>query len=70
MAAFVTQCKAYMGIETHFNLWNYFHARLQQGSGVDVAALGSVDICVKSDHGVDPHFHLPTSDPPDRWRKV
>jgi hypothetical protein len=32
-------CKAYMGIEPHFNLWNYFfHARLSQGSvGVEVA---------------------------------
>jgi hypothetical protein len=23
MAAFVTLCEAYMGIEPHFNLWNY-----------------------------------------------
>jgi hypothetical protein len=22
--AFVTLCEAYMGIEPHFNLWNYF----------------------------------------------
>jgi hypothetical protein len=29
MAAFVTLCEAYMGIEPHFNLWKYyFHARL------------------------------------------
>jgi hypothetical protein len=29
MAALVTLCEAYMGIEPHFNLWNYFfHARL------------------------------------------
>jgi hypothetical protein len=28
-AAFVTLCETYMGIEPHFNLWNYFfHARL------------------------------------------
>jgi hypothetical protein len=34
MAAFVTLCEVYMGIEPHFNLWNYFfHARLQQGLG-------------------------------------
>jgi hypothetical protein len=24
MAAFVTLCEAYMGIEPHFNMWNYF----------------------------------------------
>jgi hypothetical protein len=24
MAAFVTLCEAYMGIEPYFNLWNYF----------------------------------------------
>jgi hypothetical protein len=45
MAAFVTLCEAYMGIEPHFNMWNYFfHARLQQGSGVETAALDNVDI--------------------------
>jgi hypothetical protein len=47
MAAFVTLCKAYMGIDPHFNLWNYFFsARLQQGSDTEMAALGSVDILV------------------------
>jgi hypothetical protein len=30
MAAFVTLCEAYMGIEPHLNLWNYFFCtRLQ-----------------------------------------
>jgi hypothetical protein len=24
MVAFVTLCEAYMGIEPHFNPWNYF----------------------------------------------
>jgi hypothetical protein len=37
MAAFVTLCEAYMGIEPHFNLWNYFCAQLQQGSDVKAA---------------------------------
>jgi hypothetical protein len=41
----MTLCEAYMGIEPHFNLWNYFfHARLLQGSGIEVAVLGGVDI--------------------------
>jgi hypothetical protein len=45
MAAFVTLCEDYMGIEPHFNLWNYlFCARLQQGSGAETTTLGNVDI--------------------------
>jgi hypothetical protein len=68
MAAFVTLCEACMGIEPHFNMWNYFfHTWLQQGSGVQAAAFCSVDIFVRSGHGVDLYFHLLTSGPPDRW---
>jgi hypothetical protein len=38
MEAFVTLCEAYMGIELHFDLWNYFFcARLQQGSDTEEA---------------------------------
>jgi hypothetical protein len=71
MVAFVTPCEAYMGIEQHFNLWNYFfRAQLRQGSGVDVPALGSVDIFIRSGHGVDIYFHLPMSGPPNGWQKV
>jgi hypothetical protein len=71
MAAFVTLCEAYMGIEPHFDLWNYFfRAWLQQGSNVETAALGSVDILVQSGLGVDPYFHLPMSDPPVGWHKI
>jgi hypothetical protein len=45
IAVFMTLCEAYMGIEPHFNLWNYFfHARLLQGSGIEVAVLGGMDI--------------------------
>jgi hypothetical protein len=59
MAAFVTLCEAYMGIEPHFNLWNYFfHARLQQGSGAEMLHLGNVDIFVRSGPGIDPYFRL------------
>jgi hypothetical protein len=71
MTAFVTLCEAYMGIEPHFNLWNYFfRARLQQGSGIEKAALGNVDIFVRSVPGVDPYFHLPISEPSIGWQKV
>jgi hypothetical protein len=41
MAAFMTLCEAYMGIEPHFDLWNYFfHAQLQQGSDAQVKVFG------------------------------
>jgi hypothetical protein len=43
--AFVTMCEAYMGIEPHFNMCNYFfRSWLQQGLGAETAALGNVDI--------------------------
>jgi hypothetical protein len=42
MAAFMTLCEAYMGIEPHFDLWNYFfRAQVQQGSNAEMTALGS-----------------------------
>jgi hypothetical protein len=71
MAAFVTLCEAYIGIEPHFNPWNYFfRTRLQLGSGLETAALGNVDIFGRSGPGVDPYFQLPRSDPPIGWWKV
>jgi hypothetical protein len=71
MAAFMTLCEAYMGIEPHFNLWNYFfRVRLQRVSDMKVAVLGSVDIFLQSGSRVDPYFHLPMSDLPVGWWKV
>jgi hypothetical protein len=59
-----------MGIETYFNLWNYFRARIHHGLGAEAAALGNMDIFVGSGRGVDPYFHPLTSGPSDRWGKV
>jgi hypothetical protein len=71
MAAFVTLCNAYMGIEPHFDLWNYsFRARLQQGSDEEAMMLGSEDIFVRSRPGVDPYFLLLRPDNLVRWKKV
>jgi hypothetical protein len=53
----VTLCEAYMGIEPHFDLWNYFfRARLWQSSDAKVAVLGSVDLLVQFRSRVDPYF--------------
>jgi hypothetical protein len=52
---FLTLCKAYMGIEPHFNLWShFFHAHLLLGSVAEAAVLGGVDVYVKSGNGFDP----------------
>jgi hypothetical protein len=60
-----------MGIDPHFDLWNYFfHVWLPQGSDVEVAILGGVVIHVKSGHGVDPYFDLPMSESMDGCQKI
>jgi hypothetical protein len=47
IAAFVTLCEAFMGIEPHLDLWNYFfRARLRQVSDATTTVLGSVDLLV------------------------
>jgi hypothetical protein len=47
IATFVALCEAYMGIEPHFDLWNYFfYTRLRLGSDLEVMVWHSVDISV------------------------
>jgi hypothetical protein len=71
MAAFENLCEAYMSIEPHFDLWNYFFcAQLQLGSDAEAAVPSSVDIFVRSGPRVDPYFCLPISDHPVGWWKV
>jgi hypothetical protein len=68
MTAFLTLCEAYMGIESHFNMWNYFfRARLRQGSDAKMALLGSVDIYVRFEPEVDPYFLIPMPNPQFGW---
>jgi hypothetical protein len=70
IAAFVTLCKAYMGIEPHFNLWNYFfRIWLWPGSDAEVVVWGYADIYVQSGPGVDPYLCLSMSNPLVRWQK-
>jgi hypothetical protein len=60
-----------MGIQHHFNLWNYFFcAQLWQGSDAEAAVWGNVDIFVRSGPGVDPYFCFSMSNPPIGWKKV
>jgi hypothetical protein len=68
MAAFMTLCEVYIGIEPHFNLWIYFfRAWLRQGSDTGVTTLGNVDFLVCSRHEVDPYFSVLMPDPPSGW---
>jgi hypothetical protein len=71
MVAFVTLCKAYIGIEPHLNLQShFFRAQLRQGLDVGVASLGSVDILVHSRPEADSYFSIPLLDPPIGWHKA
>jgi hypothetical protein len=48
IAAFVTLCEDYMGIEPHFNLWNYFfRVQLRSDSDVEAVVWGCADIYVR-----------------------
>jgi hypothetical protein len=71
IAAFMTLCEAYVGIEPHFDLWNYFfRARLWPGPDAEAMVCGSVDIFIRYGSGVNPYFCFPMSDPPAEWWKV
>jgi hypothetical protein len=70
IAVCVTLCEAYMGIEPHLNLWNYFFCvRLRSGSDAEAVVWGCANISVRSRPWVDPYFHLSMSIPPVGWWK-
>jgi hypothetical protein len=63
-------CKAYMGIEPHFNLWNnFFYVWLWSNSDGEAVVWGCVDIYVCTGSGIDPHFRLSVSTPSVGWQK-
>jgi hypothetical protein len=69
IAAFVTLCEAYMGIEPHFNLWNYFFCvQLRPYSDMEAMVWGYIDIYVHTEPGIDPYFRLSVSNPLVGWR--
>jgi hypothetical protein len=71
IATFVILCEDYMGIEPHFDLWDYlFRALLKQGSNVEATVWVSVDIFARFGPGVDPYFCFSMSYPPVGWQKV
>jgi hypothetical protein len=71
MAAFVTLCEAYIGVEPPLNLWShFFRAWLRPDSGMGVASWGSVDILVRTGPGSDAYFSIQQPESPIGWQKA
>jgi hypothetical protein len=71
MAAFVTLCEAYIGIEPPMNLLShFFQAQLWHDSGMGAASLGSRDVLVHSGPRANSHFSVPQPDPSVGWWKA
>jgi hypothetical protein len=71
IAAFITLCEAYIGIEPPLNLRNhFFEARLWYDLGTGAASLGSVDTSVCSSPRADSYFSILQHEAPIRWRKA
>jgi hypothetical protein len=71
MAAFVTLCEAYIGIEHPLNMWNHiFQTWLWHDSCAGASSLGSVDISVHSGPRVGSYFSILQPNPPVGWRKA
>jgi hypothetical protein len=57
---FVTLCKAYLGIDPEFDLWNYFfRVRRPQDPKAKLMVSEGAVIHVKSGHGIDPYLDIP-----------
>jgi hypothetical protein len=63
ISTFVTMCEAYMGIEPHFNSWNFFHIRLWLDSDVAAVVWGYTEIYVRIGSGINPYFCLSVTNP-------
>jgi hypothetical protein len=60
IAAFLTLCEAYLGIDPELHLWKYFfYLRCLQDPKAELMIFGVVVIHVKMGHGVDPYHEIP-----------
>jgi hypothetical protein len=71
IVAFVTLCEAYMGIDPHFDMWNYFfRARCRQYRDMELIIWGGGQvILIMSGHGIDPYFDIPMLKSMKGWQK-
>jgi hypothetical protein len=59
IATFMTLCEAYMGIDPHFGMWNYFfHVRHPQDPDAELTISGGAIIHINFRHGIDPYFDI------------
>jgi hypothetical protein len=56
-----------MGIEPHFNLWNYFRVWLWPNSDVEAAVWDCTFIYVCTRLRIDPYFFFSISNPSVGW---
>jgi hypothetical protein len=70
IAAFVTLCEAYLGIDPEFDLWKYFFCiRRPQDPKAELMISRGAVIHIKSGHGVDPYLEIPMPGSMNRWQK-
>jgi hypothetical protein len=70
IAAFMSLCEAYLGIDPEFDLWNYFfRVRCPQDPDTELIVSRGTVIHVKFEHGVDPYFNILMPRSINWWRK-
>jgi hypothetical protein len=70
IAAFVTLCEGYLGIDPELDLWKYFfHVWRLQDPEAELTISGGAVIHVKAGHGVDPYLKIPMPRSMNGWRK-
>jgi hypothetical protein len=70
IAAFVTLCEAYLGIDPDLDLWKYFFCVYYlHDPKAELIISGGVVIHVKSGHGADPYFEIPMPRSMKGWWK-
>jgi hypothetical protein len=70
IAAFVTLCEAYLGIDPELDLWKYFfHVQHPQDPEADLMISEGMIIHVKAGHKVDPYLEIPMPRSMKGWRK-
>jgi hypothetical protein len=70
IAAFMTLCEAYLGVDSEFDLWSYFFdVRHPHDLDVELTVFGGAIIHVKYRNGVGPYFNLPMPRSMKGWQK-
>lgn len=68
IAAFVTLCEAYLGIEPHFDLWRYFFT-IRGSEKKELAVVGGAVIRLRTKTDMDSYLPSQAADSMKGWRK-